>query len=77
MKLLEPELGDVVSGDLWRLVNKPCETATSSYYAAVMLLVRKAHEIIQQPYKNGRLAAVHNWRPLADGNILFAVRYFL
>jgi hypothetical protein len=35
VKLLEPELGDVVSGDLWRLVNKLCKTATGKYYAAV------------------------------------------
>jgi hypothetical protein len=34
VKLLEPKLGDVVSGDLWRLVNKLCETAMSNYYAA-------------------------------------------
>ena len=34
VKLLEPKLGDMVSGDLWRLVNKLCETAMSNYYAA-------------------------------------------
>ena len=33
MEILEPKLGDVVSGDLWCLVNKLCEAATSSYYA--------------------------------------------
>ena len=33
MEILEPKLGDVVSGDLCCLVNKLCEAATSSYYA--------------------------------------------
>jgi hypothetical protein len=37
---------------------------------------REAREIIQQSFKNGRQAAVQNWRPLANGNIKFAVRYF-
>ena len=33
VEILEPKLGDVVSGDLCCLVNKLCEAATSSYYA--------------------------------------------
>ena len=33
MEILEPKLGDVVSGDLCCLVNKLCEAAPSSYYA--------------------------------------------
>jgi len=38
---------------------------------------RKAREIVQQSFKNGRQVAVQIWRPLADGNIQFAVRYFV
>jgi len=41
----------------------------------LMLLVRKARKIVQQSCRNGRLAAIHNWRPLAEGNIPFAIRY--
>ena len=39
----------------------------------LMPLVAKYPAIFQ----NNRLAAVQNWRSLADGNIQFAVRYFI
>ena len=39
----------------------------------LMPLVRAQN--FQQSSKNDRLAAIQNWRSLADGNIQFAVRY--
>jgi len=38
---------------------------------------RKAREIIDQSPNNGRLAVIGNWRQLADGQVMFAVRYFV
>lgn len=38
---------------------------------------RRAREIINQSSSNGRLAVVENWRQVADGQITFAVRYFV
>jgi hypothetical protein len=38
---------------------------------------RKAREIINQSSNNGRLAVIGNWRQVADGQIMFAVRYFV
>jgi hypothetical protein len=38
---------------------------------------RKAREIIDQPSNDGLLAVVGNWRQLADGQIMFAVRYLV
>ena len=37
----------------------------------------KAREIINQSCNNGRLAVIGNWRQVADGQIMFAVRYFV
>ena len=38
---------------------------------------RKAREIINQSSNNGGLAVIGNWRQIADGQIMFAVRYFV
>jgi hypothetical protein len=38
---------------------------------------RKAREIINQSCNKGRLAVIGNWRQVADGQIMFAVRYFV
>jgi hypothetical protein len=38
---------------------------------------RKAREIINQSSNNGQLAVIGNWRQVADGQIMFAVRYFV
>ena len=75
-KSLEPGLGDVVSANLQCLVNKLCEAATSSFCCRLMPLIARLAQIssIFQKRPPGRW---QNWRSLADGNIQFAVRYFI
>ncbi len=78
MEIVEPKLGDVVSGDLWSLVNKLCETDHEQLLRCrLMLLVARLVKLSSNRFKNGRQVAVQIWRPLADGNIQFAVRYFV
>ena len=74
VKYLELRLGDVVSRNLQCLVNKLCETATT----AITLSSDPASREI-----SSNLPGTAGWqlfgilRSLADGNIQFAVRYFM
>ena len=38
---------------------------------------RKAREVIDQASQDGLTSTVENWRQLPDGQIEFAIRYFL